>query len=107
MFADINPYIYWEFSDYLRKVLEYKETSITTLYELLQDLGYVIEIESLRRYFNPNDCSSRFPPKSFVNVFCRCLQLTHEQEEILLLLWTRMKVIRKINKKMKQGKLNL
>jgi hypothetical protein len=107
LFVNIRFYIDWEYSDFLRKVLEYKQVSITILYDLLQAQEYIIELESLRRYFNSNQRSSRFPPKDFVRAFCRCLELTCEQEEILLVLWVRMKVIRKFERKFKAGKLGM
>lgn len=105
LFAKIRFYIDWQYSDFLKRVLEYKQVSIGILYNLLQEQGYVIELESLRRYFNSNKQSNRFPPKDFVKVFCKCLDLTCEQEAVLLILWGRMKVIRKLEKKLKTGKL--
>ncbi|MCC5633061.1 hypothetical protein [Nostoc sphaeroides] len=107
LFAKIGLYIDWQYSDFLKRVLEYKLVSISTLYDLLQEQGYTIELESLRRYFNSNKQSSRFPPKEFVKVFCKCLDLTCEQEAILLILWGRMKVIRKLERKFQTGKLKM
>jgi hypothetical protein len=115
LFAEISPYIYWEFSDFLNEVLKYKQIDVATLYYLIEGSDYeieksnyeMVEIESFRRYFNSNMRVNRFPPKEFVKVFCRCLQLTDKQEEILLILHARLKVIRKLNKKMKEGKLSL
>lgn len=105
LFANIGFYIDWQYSDFLRKILEYKQISITILYELLQKQEYIIELESLRRYFNSNQRSTRFPPKDFVQAFCRCLELSVEQERILLVLWGRMKIIRKFERKLQSGKL--
>ena len=104
LFVNIGLYIDWQYSDFLRKVLEFKQVSITTLYDLLQEQEYIIELESLRRYFNSNQRSNRFATKDFVRVFCRCLDLTCEQERILLIIWGRMKIIRKFERKFQSDK---
>lgn len=101
LFARIRPYIDLQFNDILRKVLESKQVSVSRLHDLLQEYEYIIELESIRRYFNPNERSRRFPPKDFVKAFCKCLDLTDDQEETLLILWVRMKLLRKLERKNK------
>jgi hypothetical protein len=101
LFAEIQPCIDFQFNDFLRKILESKQVGISHLYDLLQDLNYYAELESIRRYFNANKQSRRFPPKDFIKAFCKCLNLTNDQEKTLLILWSRTKILRKLERKTK------
>lgn len=95
IFQTIRDYQQLNFSHCLKIILIEKEITIPNLHKKLLNKNYYLATESLYRYFNPNPCTNRFPPREFVEIFADITYLTNEQVVLLLKFYSDYKLNKK------------
>ena len=102
LFKPIREFRDMSISTFLKKILECKGVTVVELHQILLQSKYVIELESLYRYFNPSEQSNRFPPKNFIKAFSVSMGLTDDQADLLIIFWSNAKLGKKIQRKIKK-----
>ena len=81
----------------LKIILDEKRIEVIKLHQILQDQGYMINRESLYRYFNPSPKSRRYPSLDFIDAFSVALRLNQQEAELLRSLWSYCRLLKKLS----------
>lgn len=95
LFRILRDYYQLHPSKLLKFILLEKGVTVAELHNRLIANSYLVNLESIYRYLNPNPNSNRVPSKDFVQAFSQALQLTDEQRNLLIKFWCRWKATRR------------